>query len=78
MDKITIYTMPTCPKCKVMKMKLDSAGIKFEECQDISEMQKLGIRSAPALLIGPDPEKGKLYKNYTEINSVVNDLTRRN
>lgn len=77
MEKITIYTLPTCPKCKAMKMKMDSAGVQYDECQDVSEMQKFNIRSAPALLIGPDPEKGKLYRNYTEINAVVNQLTGR-
>ena len=40
---ITIYTTPTCSRCKILKKKLDIAGIPFQECGDIEIMTQLGI-----------------------------------
>lgn len=44
---ITVFTSPTCPKCKILKSKLKEKGIKFEESQDYGRMQ--GLMSLPAL-----------------------------
>lgn len=44
---MTLYSLPTCPKCKVVKAKLAAAGIEYTECQDLAEMEALGIKSAP-------------------------------
>jgi glutaredoxin len=72
MQNITLFTLPTCPKCRVIKMKLTSAGVDFEECQDVVKMQNLGIETTPALLVGPDRSKGShLIKNFAEINEFV-------
>lgn len=74
MVNITIFTLPTCPKCRVIKTKLSSAGVEFEECQDVDRMRELGIRSTPALLIGPE---NRIIRDFAEINSFVNEVTRR-
>jgi arsenate reductase-like glutaredoxin family protein len=66
---LTIYTLPTCQKCKVIKTKLESKGIGYEECQDIERMKALDIFSTPAL-----ESDGKLMKNFSEINSYINSL----
>ena len=72
-DSITIYTLPTCPKCKVLKQKLDAAGVKYNECQDIEVMQDKGIRSAPALGIVPVGEtEEKIIFDFGKINATVN------
>lgn len=72
MQDITLFTLPTCPKCKVIKMKLASAGVDYEECQDVAKMQNLGIEATPALLVGPDRNrKTHLIKNFAEINEFV-------
>lgn len=71
MKDITIFTLPTCPKCRVIKTKLTSAGAEFEECQDVEKMQKLGIETTPALLIGPE---NRLIKSFVEINEYVTVL----
>ena len=44
-----LYSTSTCPKCKVVKMKLDKAGIKYEVNDNIEEMEALGIKSIPML-----------------------------
>jgi len=44
---ITVFTSPTCPKCKILKTKLQFLNIPFEESQDYDRMQ--GIMSLPAV-----------------------------
>ena len=44
-----LYSSSTCPKCKVLKMKLDKAGISYEVNENIEEMKELGIKSLPVL-----------------------------
>ena len=45
-----LYSQSTCPKCKVLKMKLDKAGLEYEVNENIEDMEKLGIKSLPYLL----------------------------
>ena len=40
-----------CPKCKVLAMKLAQKGIEFEEIDNLDEMRRIGLKSAPALRI---------------------------
>lgn len=46
-----LYSSSTCPKCKVLKMKLNNAGISYEVNENIEEMKELGIKSLPVLRI---------------------------
>ena len=47
-DKIILYSTD-CPKCKVLKKKLDVNGIKYEVVSDTNVMQEKGFASAPIL-----------------------------
>lgn len=38
-----------CPKCKVLKAKLDNTWIKYEIVDDVDEMLSLGISTVPCL-----------------------------
>ena len=53
-----LYTAETCPKCKVVKKKLDDAVINYEVCQDLDKLAELadkyGIRTLPILEIEED------------------------
>lgn len=40
-----------CPKCNVLKKKLDSDGIAYETVTDIDYMTSIGIQSAPMLKV---------------------------
>lgn len=53
---ITLYSSSSCPRCKVLKMKMDKAGIEYNVVEDIKEMEGLGIKSLPHLQL----EEGKL------------------
>lgn len=51
MEEVILYTTG-CPKCAVLKKKLETAGIAYTVCDDITEMRRRGLLSAPALNIG--------------------------
>lgn len=40
-----------CPRCNVLKKKLESKGVQYDECNDITLMRKLGIEQVPVLVI---------------------------
>ena len=46
-----VFYSTHCPKCSVLKSKLDKAGIEYTESNDIDEMISLGLKSAPALKV---------------------------
>ena len=48
---IIIYTTETCPRCSVLKTKLQNKNIKYFENHDITEMKKLGIMSVPYMMV---------------------------
>ena len=50
-DSITVYSSPTCPKCKMLKMELNKRGFSFEDCQDEELMIKLGYIEPPVVII---------------------------
>ena len=45
---ITLYTTH-CPKCNVLKSKLDSKNIEYKIVEDVDIMQNKGFSSAPIL-----------------------------
>lgn len=47
----TVYTTPTCPRCKILKDKMLAKNVEFEECQDIEEMERLNIEEVPKLMV---------------------------
>jgi len=64
---ITIYSTPTCPRCKVLKTKLAQKGIEYEECMDEMKMQELGILSVPVVAVD-----GKLL-DFSEAIKYINE-----
>jgi glutaredoxin len=45
---ITLYSTD-CPKCKILKQKLDEKNINYETCKDVNFMLSKGIKSVPIL-----------------------------
>lgn len=60
MGKVILYEHG-CPKCKVLKMKLDKQGIVYETVNDIEVMKAKGFNEAPKLEI-----VGETVMNFTE------------
>ena len=50
MTDVILYSTG-CPKCEILKKKLTAKNIPFVENNDVSEMQSLGMMSAPALMV---------------------------
>lgn len=56
-----------CPKCNVLKKKLNDKNINFTENNDIDIMTSLGIEQVPVLSID-----GKLM-DFTQANTWINE-----
>lgn len=56
MDKSIVFYSTGCPKCRILKKKLDEKGIQYEICSDEEQMIGLGLEEVPALGI-----KGRIY-----------------
>ncbi len=77
-DHPVLFTSATCPNCKMAKMLLDKAGIKYEVIDAVSnaEMtQKLGVNKAPTMFVNVNGKSEKLtnvsdIKRYIE-NSIA-------
>ena len=63
---VTIYTTETCPKCKILKMKLTAKGIDYKECTDMEIMEFLELRSVPYL------EVNEQLMDFSEANNWIN------
>lgn len=48
MGKVVLYEHG-CPRCKVIKTKLDQKGIQYENINDIEIMKAKGFTEAPKL-----------------------------
>ncbi|MDD4516353.1 hypothetical protein [Massilibacteroides sp.] len=51
MNLVTIYTQKNCPKCDVLKKKMEQKGIKFKEETDLPTLVALGVVYTPMLKI---------------------------
>lgn len=49
--KIVLYSTG-CPKCKILKKKLDEKGIEYDEVNDVDAMLALNIYAVPVLIDG--------------------------
>ena len=47
-EKVILYEHG-CPRCKVLKSKLDNKNIKYENISDIELMKQKGFTEAPKL-----------------------------
>lgn len=65
MDAIILYSTG-CPRCNVLKQKLNKKGIAYEENDNVDEMIALGFKAAPVLVVN-----GKVME-FTEANYWIN------
>ena len=63
---ITLYTID-CPKCKVLKQKIDNKNINYNIVNDLDIMTNLGMKTAPML------EVNGLLLNFNEALKWVNE-----
>ena len=65
---IKIYTTDTCPRCKVLKVKMDAKGIPYESITNVDEIQRLGIMSVPYMQV----DDGELM-DFATANAWINE-----
>ena len=73
LDKITLFTTPTCPNCKMAKMLLKNAGIDYNLVDATVEKElcvEYGVKNAPTLII-PDGEMLTVLENVSEIKKYI-------
>lgn len=46
---ITLYTMDKCPKCKILKKKLEEIDATFNICNDEEEQKNKGFDYLPVM-----------------------------
>lgn len=56
-----------CPRCKILKKKLDQKGISYQENTSVDEMLALGIMQVPVLKV-----EDRLLE-FAEANNWVNE-----
>ena len=69
----TLFTTKTCPNCKMAKMLLDKAKIKYvliDAEEDAVLASKMGVQKAPTLLV-PTKDGVKVYDNASEIKRFI-------
>ena len=75
-EGITLYTTATCPNCKMVKMLLDKAGIKYEtvvaDASTKSRFDAHEIKQAPTLMVN-----GAKYENASNIKKFIEDNSAR-
>lgn len=47
-DRIILYSTG-CPKCRILKKKLDEKGVNYEICSDTERMIGMGLTEVPVL-----------------------------
>ena len=50
MEHIILYTTH-CPKCNILKAKLDEKNISYKEDDDLAHMLSLGVTTVPVLSV---------------------------
>lgn len=65
---LILYTKDNCPRCEVLKTKLKSKNVEFEEISDIDVMVAKGITFAPMLEVN-----GELL-DLSKANDFINSL----
>lgn len=66
MSEVVLYSTG-CPRCNVLKQKLDSKGITFTEDSDVDKMLSMNITQVPVLEVD-----GKRME-FVEANSWINE-----
>lgn len=61
-----------CPKCKVLKIKLEKENINFAESEDAELLEKLGFKSYPVLKVGDK------FMNFADAFKWINDRGNEN
>ena len=75
--EILIFTSPTCPNCKMAKMLLDKAGIKYKQI-DAYENKELTnefkVKKAPTMFVPNKNDSYDVFDNVSDIKKYIEGL----
>lgn len=66
---MTVFSSSTCPRCDILKIKLNQAGFSYDINENEEEMEALGIEMLPVLQLSD----GKLL-NFTAALAFIKDM----
>lgn len=67
-ESLVLYTKEDCPRCDMLKAKLNAKNIAFAEIKDEATIEALGIDFLPVLQVGDSMLK------LSEANDFINSL----
>lgn len=73
LNEILLFATKTCPNCKMAKMLLDKAGIKYQviDAEENAELtMKYGVKKAPTLLV-PTESGIDVFENASNIKGFI-------
>ncbi len=75
LSEVTLFATKTCPNCKMAKMLLDKAGIKYTVI-DAEENQEttiaFGVKKAPTLIV-PNGDSYDVFENASNIKKFIEE-----
>lgn len=66
MNEMIVLYSTGCPKCRILKKKMDEKGIRYITCTDMERMIELGFTEVPILEV-----KGERY-DFTKAVEWIN------
>ena len=76
LDKPLLFTTATCPKCKIVKKRLEEIGLEYENilAYDHTDLcDQFGVQTAPTLIL-PDANGFARYSDLPEIVAYIDSL----
>ncbi len=69
--QVTLYTN-NCPKCKVIKTKLEQKNIKFTEETNIDKLVSIGYKTLPVLKVDEE------FMDFKDAYEWIKDRSNKN
>lgn len=69
--KYLIYSSDTCPKCAMLKKRMDAFGVDYVVETDLQPLKELGIYELPTVVVGGEILNfAKAWKRISEQNDI--------
>ena len=75
--EILLFATKTCPNCKMAKMLLDKAGIKYSVVdaeENVEQTKAFGVRKAPTLIVPTANGGNDVFENASNIKGYIESL----
>ncbi|MBP3733032.1 MAG: ribonucleoside triphosphate reductase, partial [Bacilli bacterium] len=76
-NEILLFATKTCPNCKMAKMLLDKAGIKYNVVdaeENVEQTKAFGVRKAPTLIVPKADGSNDVFENASNIKGYIESL----